>query len=512
MARLFIFAVGGTGSRVLKSLTMLLAAGVKPNSEVEFEIVPIIIDPHRTNEDLKRTEDLLKSYQNIENTENVGNDNGFFGTRITTLDNLRVDGAENRLNKSFTFNLQNIADTKFSKYIKYDQMDEANNALTNILFSGKSIDKRGRAVDLLDIEMEIGFVGNPNVGSVVLNQVKNSREFREFATNFSDKDRIFIISSIFGGTGAAGFPTILKNIRNAHNDPTIDNGGFLRDAKIGAITVMPYFNVEGDENSPIKKADFIAKTKSALHYYKNSITDNNSINALYYITDDHVGQAYDNDPGDGGQQNNAHFIEKISALAIIDFLEISDENLECRNGVVANPIYKEFFTKTNNQTMTLNDFYDNTDLKISLRLSQLALFKEYLDHQLNSALEKSAWSTRLPEIDRNFIISPFYRTHLFGFMKGFGDWITELSRNDRSFSPFVLGQKDDLHNFIRNREAKKRWFKKVNYVVLNDELGKISHRQNYRSAPQKFLRLFFEATESFLTKNFNLSKEVRKEK
>ena len=28
--RLFIFAIGGTGARVLKSLGMLLAAGVKP--------------------------------------------------------------------------------------------------------------------------------------------------------------------------------------------------------------------------------------------------------------------------------------------------------------------------------------------------------------------------------------------------------------------------------------------------------------------------------------------------
>jgi hypothetical protein len=67
MARLFVFAIGGTGSRVLKSLTMLLASGVKPNSEREFEIVPIIIDPHKSNEDLKRTERLLGNYQTISN-------------------------------------------------------------------------------------------------------------------------------------------------------------------------------------------------------------------------------------------------------------------------------------------------------------------------------------------------------------------------------------------------------------------------------------------------------------
>ena len=65
MARLFVFAIGGTGSRVLKSLTMLLASGIKPINETEYEIVPIIIDPHKSNEDLKRTISMLDNYQKI---------------------------------------------------------------------------------------------------------------------------------------------------------------------------------------------------------------------------------------------------------------------------------------------------------------------------------------------------------------------------------------------------------------------------------------------------------------
>ncbi len=120
-------------------------------------------------------------------------------------------------------------------------------------------------MDLLDIEMDIGFVGNPNIGSVVLNQFKDSEEFKEFASNFNDDDRVFIISSIFGGTGAAGFPTVLKNIRDAMNNNNIDGKGFLQNAKIGAVTVLPYFNIEKEsENSPIQKSDFIGKTKSSI--------------------------------------------------------------------------------------------------------------------------------------------------------------------------------------------------------------------------------------------------------
>ena len=65
--KLFVFAIGGTGSRVLKSMIMLCAAGVRPvdaNGKPlqDVEIVPIIIDPHKSNADLKRTERLLSAY------------------------------------------------------------------------------------------------------------------------------------------------------------------------------------------------------------------------------------------------------------------------------------------------------------------------------------------------------------------------------------------------------------------------------------------------------------------
>ena len=68
--RLFIFAIGGTGSRVLKSLVMLSAAGVRPldangKPVQNLELVPIIIDPHKNNADLKRAETLLNAYREI---------------------------------------------------------------------------------------------------------------------------------------------------------------------------------------------------------------------------------------------------------------------------------------------------------------------------------------------------------------------------------------------------------------------------------------------------------------
>ena len=49
MAKLYIFGIGGTGARVLRSFTMMMSAGVNIGAD---EIVPIIIDPDASNADL----------------------------------------------------------------------------------------------------------------------------------------------------------------------------------------------------------------------------------------------------------------------------------------------------------------------------------------------------------------------------------------------------------------------------------------------------------------------------
>ena len=76
MSKLYVFAIGGSGSRVLRSLTMLLAAGVK----TDYEIVPMIIDPDFSNGDLIRTVDIMRLYQSIHNSLTFNNNekNEFF--------------------------------------------------------------------------------------------------------------------------------------------------------------------------------------------------------------------------------------------------------------------------------------------------------------------------------------------------------------------------------------------------------------------------------------------------
>ena len=59
MSKLYVFAIGGTGSRVLRSLTMLAASGADIQAT---EIAPVIIDPDVSNADLTRAVTLMNRY------------------------------------------------------------------------------------------------------------------------------------------------------------------------------------------------------------------------------------------------------------------------------------------------------------------------------------------------------------------------------------------------------------------------------------------------------------------
>ena len=424
MSNLFIFGIGGTGSRVIKSLSFLLAAGVKINAK---QIIPIIIDPDRANGDMNRTIEILKNYQRIRAKSHSENP-GFFDAKISTLNEFVADNEKEKFKSpDFKFELDGVQNEKFSDFIDYNNLDGANKALASLLFSE----------DNLDSDMEVGFKGNPNIGSVVLNQFKNADVFKHFASNFKENDRIFIISSIFGGTGAAGFPLILKNIRNASEN--LSNFAFLRKAKIGAITILPYFGVAPDEKSKIDKGTFISKTKAALSYYGRNVSGNKSLNALYYIGDQDT-KDYDNREGAGEQRNDAHFVEVAAALSIIDFMNIDDELLECdKDGKAENPIYKEFGITEDTQDIDFSKLGTLSKERILKPLTQYKLMYMYLRDRFSETIDKYPWSNNGKiKIDKNFASKPFYNEFLTNFNKAFVDWLAELKRNTVSFAPFKL--------------------------------------------------------------------------
>lgn len=509
--RLFLFLVGGTGSRVLRPLIMQLAAGVLPiddnGQRMPLEIVPMIIDPHKANEDLKRTDNLLRHYKQIRKSlyaDRTDVADGFFAAKVSTLSDITPNASD--LGDTFLFNLGGAETKKFSEFISYNTLDTANQALCSMMFSKYQ----------LDTKMDIGFVGSPNIGSVALNQFKDSSEFRHFSNAFQKNDRVFVVSSIFGGTGAAGYPIIVKNIRNAAFNSTINNRGDLRDAKIGALTVLPYFNIQQDENSPISRADFISKTKSALFYYHDNLTglksngkDTNmsKINACYYLGDEVPSIPYFNDPGGNGQRNDAHIVEFVGSLSILDFLGISDDRLTTVNGIARNPIYKEYGLAEDKKSITLKDLGLSTRIHINKQMIKFHLAYMYITNQLKSDIGRG-YTQDKPEITQGFTTTTFYSVLTANFFVAYKQWLKELKSNQRSFVPFNL-HTDKLKESINDILPKNGFLKStIDYKTILSAMNSASQKAvknaNYNNnTALKLLGLLNETLDKIVDDKYN---------
>src|SRR4028119_2439355 len=107
----FVFGIGGTGARVIRSLTMLLASGVKLAHA--GKIIPIIVDVDAENEDTSRTVKALDLYKKIraeawgEGTDNV---EGFFSAHLNTLSSQKSTETEG-IRDEFQMKFAGIAST-----------------------------------------------------------------------------------------------------------------------------------------------------------------------------------------------------------------------------------------------------------------------------------------------------------------------------------------------------------------------------------------------------------------
>jgi hypothetical protein len=493
--KLFLFCIGGTGARVLKSLTFLLASGANIKAS---KIIPIIIDPDNSNGDVQRTIEVLRNYQSIRKSLEFKH-NGFFKTDIQTLASLDAADEKSgsiRIADNFRFEIDGTRDGIFQNFIGYDTMSLENRAMTELLFSENN----------LTSELSVGFKGNPHMGSIVLNQFKDSLEFKFFASRLGQNDRVFIISSIFGGTGAAGFPLLVKNIRDA-KDP-LSNPDRLQNIPIGALTVAPYFGVEPDDTIAIDKNTFIAKTKSALDYYADNLSGNKSLNALYYIGDQTT-RDYKAAEGRSQQTNDAHIIETFSALSIFDFMEISSSNLTCVKGKAAESFYKEYGIREDVSILGLQNLGMRSKGFILESLTQYVLSLNFWSNTIQTAINRPENWTRSKKvpIKSDFLMTEFYNQQLLRFNQRFKEWLIEMSKNTRSFDAFNLDT-TLLHNIIKGfTPTKKTMFSgekpdEWSYQDFNHELNEQDAKLPLMEAEQRFMALFYQATKQLFNKRF----------
>jgi hypothetical protein len=431
--KLYIFGIGGTGSRVIKSLAMLMAAGVKLENGFET-VIPIIIDPDTENGDLNRTKDILRLYQEVRNQTKDPDD--FFKQELKTVNELADPQNITISPDYFQFKLNDVDNRTFGQYIGFESLCEEyinakdDKSFVKLLYSNSN----------LNSDLSIGFKGNPNMGSIVLNQFTNSEDFRRFGQTFGPEDAIFIVNSIFGGTGAAGFPLLLKNLRG---NPNLPNFATIKDAPIGGLTYLPYFTLDG--KGEINAETFEEKAKIAIDYYNRTIINQKKINVLHFIGNNGNTNVEAYAPGRAAQKNRAHFLEVAGALSIIEFCK-NIGNYSCNNAQTTRPTeIKEFGIERENDNISFDDLAIDNKEKLYKPLTKFRLFTQYLNEGLSRAKNVSRWTKsnffilqkqKLSPCNASYFDSSEYKNQVIAFNKHFKDWIEELSKNKPAFSPF----------------------------------------------------------------------------
>lgn len=487
MARkLYIFGIGGTGSRVLKALTMLFASGVKLGNDFDT-VIPIIIDPDTSNGDLNRTKDILRLYQEIRNQIEQPDD--FYSQEIKTINELS-NNTQVVNPDYFQFKLKGTDSNTFNQYIGFDSMYEEvkekdDKSFVRLLYSEKN----------LKSNLDVGFKGNPNMGSIVLNQFTNSDDFIKFGQTFNDGDAIFIINSIFGGTGAAGFPLLLKNLRG--NDK-LPKHAKIKDAPIAGITYLPYFSLTKQDE--INAESFEEKAKIALDYYNRTIITQNQINTLYFIGN--RGNTNHEEYAVGGQEqkNKAHFLELAGAMAILDFCK----NI---NSLTNTTQIKEFGIENDTQNISFSDLNIENAKLLSGPLTKFKVYTEYLNKGLNKSLGVSRWTksniklisnNKQSLLDKNYFNSAEYKTQIKAFNNYFDEWIKEMKENKPVFCPFEDITADNILEIVKGNIPKGN----KNFQPIDVQNCLFTENVSIRSYEKKhtmLIKMFGKSTEKVLS-------------
>ena len=288
----YFVSIGGTGAKVMESLTHLCIAGLLPSNE---RLYITAIDPDVGNGNLERTATALNNFAVFQNFS-VGNDTPLFKNKISIV-------------RPFPWNPTGHDKTLDDLIEFYHHSNTPVGKLYAALYTRAE----------RDTTLNEGFRGHPSIGAAVL--AKNFDDGSKWRTltaqiektiGEGDSVKIFLAGSVFGGTGAAGLPTVARLLRNNLAD-------YADRISIGGVLILPYFSftpVDVGDELFARSENFLPNTKAALKYYAER---ENLFDATYFVGDSVMTAVKEFSVGSANQRNEAHVVELYAALAATDF-------------------------------------------------------------------------------------------------------------------------------------------------------------------------------------------------
>ena len=300
MNECFMVFTGGSGSMVLESLAHMAAVGA-----LDFAVIHVLMmDVDHGNGNLARTLATIKHYNAFR--ESMGNRaiGDFFQSELklyiwtpyqpNSLDTRNIEGM--------------ISGDKNATWFAH------------ALYTEEEIRH----------EVPVGFKGHPNLGVLFLQSLFDSTELRGDLDRFIEAfvrqraDRLMLVGSCFGGTGAASIPVFGHYLRKRIRELSSHEFSFA------LLALQPYFDLPAppQEDLPIESSKFVDKVMTVLNYYPQSVLQSDPEKSLY----DHVyllGSSRRvrfpvNSSGKNTQENPANLITWYGCVAIRQFFTIQN--------------------------------------------------------------------------------------------------------------------------------------------------------------------------------------------
>lgn len=130
---------------------------------------------------------------------------------------------------------------------------------------------------------------------------------------------VFFVGSAFGGTGAAGFPTLARRLHRLREKKAYAHAEQIR---IGGLLMLPYFNFDSpdeEQDAVVTPDELLPKTQMALEYYHNLFKHERSFDMFYALGWPEQYPLGYHEPGAKEQANPALPTELMAATAAVHF-------------------------------------------------------------------------------------------------------------------------------------------------------------------------------------------------
>lgn len=328
----FVMGIGGTGMRCIESLIHLCAMGMFDDTEIHL----LALDTDKNNGNFARLKDLKEAYVNakcIDPANRTPLNDSFFSANI----------------KYYEFSPNYERKSTFGEVFDYNgtqrnRPDEA--ALADLILTN----------NVETFNLRHGYRAQTHLGSMMMYhsiieaaKSRTSNDLKDYLQALitsvnSGKPRVFILGSVFGGTGASSIPIIPQAISEAAN--IISNGtvNVIKDSFFSSTLLTAYFSFKNPSPEELKKHKVIAtsdkfalNSQVAMMFYNDDTTVRDTYQRFYMLGTD--GQTWnpmarkqesitETITGGGEQKNDSHYIELLAACAALDFLHIDEKKLE----------------------------------------------------------------------------------------------------------------------------------------------------------------------------------------